>query len=166
MKNQIKPLKSDECVFVHGKCVFVLYVDDGIFMSPEIIYIDKAIEDLIPAGIKVKDQGYSFDNVVVNIKKSDDGSIKISQPTLIQCIIKNINLGPRASKPVPSPSTKNLQHAVESKDFNVRFYYRSVVGKLNYLAGWLNLTFNLPSISVQDLALIPNMSMEKLFSKS
>ena len=28
-----QPLKSDECVFVHGKCVFVLYVDNGIFMS-------------------------------------------------------------------------------------------------------------------------------------
>ena len=127
-------MKSDECVFVHGKCVFVLYVDNGIIMSPDKKLIDKAIEDFIAVGLKIKDQGYPSDYVGVNIKKNKDGSTKLSQPALIQSIIKDIKLGPRASlKPVPAPSTKILQHALGSKDFDKRFHYRSVIGKLNYL---------------------------------
>ena len=80
-------MKSDECVFVHSKCVFVLYVDDDIFMSPDKILIDKAIKDLIAVGLKIKDQGYPCDYIGVNIKKNDDRSIKLSQPALIQLII-------------------------------------------------------------------------------
>ena len=37
-----QPLRSDECVFVHGKCVFISYVDDGIFMRPDKRLINKS----------------------------------------------------------------------------------------------------------------------------
>ena len=50
-----QPLKSDEYVFVCSKCVFVLHVDDGIFMSPDKTLIDKAIKDFIAAGLKIED---------------------------------------------------------------------------------------------------------------
>ena len=58
------------------------------------------------------------------------------QTALIQSIIKDIKIGPRASlKPMLAPSTKILQHTLRSKDFDNKLYYRSVIGKLNYLAG-------------------------------
>ena len=115
--------------------MFVLYVD-GIFMSPDNKLIDKAIKDLIVVRLKIEDQGYPSYYVGVNIKKNKDCSIKLSQPALIQSIIKDVKLGPRASlKPVLVPSTKRVQHALGSKDFNNKFHYRSVIGKLNYLAG-------------------------------
>ena len=66
------------CVFVCGKCVFVLYVDDGICMSPDKMLIDKAIKDLIGVGLKIEDQRYPSNYVGVNIKKNDDWSIKLS----------------------------------------------------------------------------------------
>ena len=98
--------------------------------------IDKAIENLIAVGLKIKDQGNPLDYIGIYIKKNEDGSIKLSQQALIQSIIKEIKLGPRASlKPVLVPSTKILQHALGSKDFVNRFHYRSFISKLNYLAG-------------------------------
>ena len=65
-------MKSDECVFVHSTCVFVLYVDDIIFMSPDKKLVDKAIEDLIAVRCKIKDQGY-LDFVGANIKRMKTG---------------------------------------------------------------------------------------------
>ena len=106
-------------------------------MSPDKNLIDKAIKDLIAVRLKIEDQGYPLDYVGVNIKNNEDRSIRLSQPALIQSIIKDVKLGPRASlKPVQAPSTKILHHAFRSKDFNNRFHYRSVIDKLNYLAGF------------------------------
>ena len=68
-------MKNDECVFVHSTCVFVLYVDDGIFMSHDKTLIDKAIEDLIAAGLKIEEQGYPSEYIGVNVEKNDDKSI-------------------------------------------------------------------------------------------
>ena len=65
-KTGFQPLKSDECVIVQGKCVVVL--SDKTFT-------DKAIKDLISAGLKIEDQGYPSDYVVVIIKDNDDGFI-------------------------------------------------------------------------------------------
>ena len=39
-------LKNDKCVFVHGKCLFFLYADGGIFMSSDKTLIDKTIGDM------------------------------------------------------------------------------------------------------------------------
>ena len=75
--------------------MFVLYVDDGIFVSPDKNLIDKTIQDLIAVILKIEDQGYPLDYIGVNIKKNEDGSIKLSQPALIESIIKDIKLGPR-----------------------------------------------------------------------
>ena len=89
--------------------MFVLYVDDHILMSPDKTLIDKAIKDLTAVELKIKDQGYPPDYVGMNITQSSYGSVKLSQPALIQSIIKDVKLGPRApSKHVPVPSTKIL----------------------------------------------------------
>ena len=123
-------------VFLFVVNVFVFYVDDGIFMSSDKNFIDKAIKNLMVVGLKIEEQGYPLDYVGVNIKKNEDRSIKLSQPALIQSIIKDVQLGPRASlKPVLAPSTKIFQHTLGSKDFDNRFHYRSAIGKPNYLAG-------------------------------
>ena len=68
---KFQPLKSDECVFIHGKCVFDVYVDGGIFMCPDKRFIDKAIKDLQAAGLKIEDQGYPSDHVGVKIKQNN-----------------------------------------------------------------------------------------------
>ena len=41
-----EPSNVDECVFYRGKVIFLVYVDDGIFISPDQEGINKAIMDL------------------------------------------------------------------------------------------------------------------------
>ena len=77
-------------VFLWGKVIFVAYVDDGIFLSLHPHLIDEAIRDMISVGLKIEDQGFPADYVVVNIKRSNDGSILLSQLALIQSILKEI----------------------------------------------------------------------------
>ena len=87
-----------------------MYVDDHIFMSPEKKLIDKAIQELIAAGLKQRIKA-------THQEAKCYGSIKLSQPALFQSIMKDIKLGPSGSKKALSvPSTKIMQHAFESKD--------------------------------------------------
>ena len=80
----------------------------------------------------------------------------------IQSIIKDVELGLRASpKPVPVPSTKILQHDLESKDFDDRFHHRSVIGKSNYVMSltWPGIQY--AAHACARLVLIPNRNIEK-----
>ena len=86
--------------------------------------INKAIEDLIATGLKIKDQVYPFDYVGVNIKQTGRNMISLSQPVLIDNIIKDIGIG---------PGSKILHYFTESPDFG-HFHYWSVIAKFNYLA--------------------------------
>ena len=55
--------------------MFVLYVGDGIFMSPDKALIDKAIKDLIAAGLKIETRYTNLITFDVNIKKMMMGSL-------------------------------------------------------------------------------------------
>ena len=53
---------------------------------------------------------------------------------LIQSILKEVVLGLRMTlKPVLTPSQKILQPYLDSKVFNNRFHYQSIIDTLNYL---------------------------------
>jgi hypothetical protein len=47
----------DECVFYRNSTIFVVYVDDGIFASPDNKEIDQAIMDLRKAKFDIEDKG-------------------------------------------------------------------------------------------------------------
>jgi hypothetical protein len=130
-----EPSSIDESVFYKGLCIFIVYVDDGIFVSPKQDLVDQAIKDLTNIGLKLEDQGYPSDYVGVNINRRDSTTIELSQPALIQDIIKDMNTGPLTSpKPVPARSSRILHYFPESPNFSGPFDYQSAVGKLNYVA--------------------------------
>ncbi|KAL7477273.1 hypothetical protein ACHAW6_003086 [Cyclotella cf. meneghiniana] len=69
----------DEYVFYRDKIIFIVYVDNGIFLGTsddELSYINK---ELIDIGLQIEDQGHPADNVGVNIRWLSDGSYKFSQ---------------------------------------------------------------------------------------
>jgi hypothetical protein len=94
------------------------------------------IKELVDLGLDIEDQGHPADYVGVNICKLQDGSYEFTQRAIIDSVIANVGLdGPNiATKPVPAKSTIHLHAHKSSPAFNGRFNYRSVVGKLNYLA--------------------------------
>ncbi|KAL7479730.1 hypothetical protein ACHAW6_008691 [Cyclotella cf. meneghiniana] len=105
--------RIDECVFYRDDIIFIVYVDDGIFLGTSDDQLSHVIKELTDIGLQVEDQGHPADYVGVNINRLPDGSYKFSQRTLIDSIIADVGL--------------------TSHDFK-HWNYRSAVGKLNYLS--------------------------------
>ena len=128
------PSTVDPCMFYRDSVIFVVYVDDGIFLGPNSNDIDKAIAELKAEGFDIEDQGDIADYLGVNVERVDGDKIKLSQPHLIDEIIRDVNLSSRAqSKSTPAAPTKILHRDQSAPAFNHRFNYRSVIGKLNFL---------------------------------
>ena len=68
------------------------------------------------------------------MQKLDDGSIKLTQPQLIDSIIKDLHLqrGSNAKK-TPAVTTNLLHKDSDGPDMTTDFHYRSMIGKLNFL---------------------------------
>ena len=110
----------DECVYYRGKCIFLCYVDDGIFIHPDPKEIDRAIADLqdlkkAKSRFILEDQGDIKDYLGINFEYTSNGDIKLTQPHLIQQIIEEVDIRATAKKSTPSASTKPLR-----RDENVR----------------------------------------------
>ena len=123
-------------MFYRGNLVFLVYIDDGIFFSLDGTSIDNLIKELQYSKLKLEDQGHPADCVGVNIKKQGDGSYEFMQPALTHQIIEDVRLGPRTTpKPIPVCDQRLLHRHLDSPPHNKsKFQYRSVIGKLNYLA--------------------------------
>jgi hypothetical protein len=70
----------------------------------------------------------------VSIKKLKNSVIELTQQALIDSIISNVALDDSKVKAVPSKVSKVLHAHLDKPPFSLNFGYRSVIGKLNYLA--------------------------------
>ena len=128
--------KVDECVFYRGTTLYVLYTDDSLLAGPDKEEIEKVIDDLqTKAKLAITVEGDLADFLGVSIDRRKDGSIHLTQPHLIDQIIKDLRLHDDNVKPrtTPAASSKLLTRHTSSKPFDNSFNYRSVIGKLNYL---------------------------------
>jgi len=124
----------DECVFYRDDVIFIVYVDDGIFVGSSEVQLANIVTELRNIGLDIEDQGHPSDYVGVNIKQSSNGSIEFSQRALIDSIIKDVHLNDAKVKPVPAKVSLQLHAFKDAPPFALDFNYRSLVGKLNYLA--------------------------------
>ena len=86
-------LKVDECVFYRGKSLYVLCTDDSLIAGPDVEEIDQIIKDLSDkAKLAITVEGDLADFLGVSIDRRDDGTIHLSQPNLIQQILKDLRL--------------------------------------------------------------------------
>jgi hypothetical protein len=124
----------DDCVFFHGDIIFMVYMDDGIFLGNNDAHLQHAIKEIQGLGLNIEDQGHPADYVGVNIKKLRDGTYEFTQRALIDSIIEDVGNKDSNTKPVPAKVSLRLHAFKEEPVFDLNFNYRSVVGKLNYLA--------------------------------
>ena len=124
----------DDCVFFRGDIIFMVYVDDGIFLGNEDTQLKQAIQEIQNVGLNIEDQGHPADYVGVSIKKLRDGSYEFTQRALIDAIINDVGINDSLTKPVPAKVSLRLHAFKDEPTFDLDFNYRSVVGKLNYLA--------------------------------
>ena len=132
---KFKQSKIDECVFYRGKTIYMLYTDDSILAGPCQKEIDQVVKDLQKANLNVTDEGDVQDFLGVNIKKLDDGNIQLSQPHLVDQILKDLNMTQDnvKTKSTPAMVSKLLTRDEDGEEFDESFHYRSIIGKLHYL---------------------------------
>ena len=125
----------DKCLFYHGKVMYVLYTDDSILAGPDEKEIDNVIAKMRKAKLDITIEGTLEDFLGVNIDRKDDGTIHLTQPHLIDSILRDLNLDDDKvkTKTIPACSSRILKKHQDSEPFDKSFNYRSVIGKLNYL---------------------------------
>ena len=89
--------------------------------------MDKAIEELSETGLELEDQGDIKDYLGINFQYSDDGKIIMSQPQLIDSIIRDLQIKNPNVPEIPALSTQILGRNENSSPFDENFHYRSVV---------------------------------------
>lgn len=129
----------DKCVFYKGNILFIVYVDNGIFLGATNEQLIQEIKLLQSLNLDIEDQGHPSDYEGVSIQHLQDGSYKFTQRVLIDTILDNVGIKPLYKKKlIPMKSSQYLGHHIDSTSFydcnSFQFNYRSIVGKLNYLA--------------------------------
>jgi hypothetical protein len=124
----------DQCVFYKGTCVLLVYVDDTIILGPIKADVDKAIA-LVKTKFQLREEGDLCDYLGIKVTKLPDGTIKLTQPHLINTILTNLNLQSTGTKGQSTPALSSvlLYKDPNSAPFDNSFHYRSIIGKLNFL---------------------------------
>jgi hypothetical protein len=58
----------DDCVFFRCDIIFMVYVDNGIFLGNGDTQLKQAIQEIQNVGLNIEDQGHPADYVGVSIK--------------------------------------------------------------------------------------------------
>ncbi len=124
----------DDCVLFFGDIIFMVYVDNSIFLGNDDTQLQQAITEIQGLGLNIEDQGHPVDYVGVSIKKLRDGFYEFTQRVLIDSIFEDVGIKDSMTKPVPAKVSLHLHAFKEEPAIDLNFNYRSVVGKLNYLA--------------------------------
>ena len=130
--------KIDPCLFLRNNCMVVVYTDDCIVFSEKESTATELMADLKSDGFLLKDEGDAKDFLGVQIeKKTVNGktTITMTQPAIIESILEDLGL--TDTPKVKSTPAQEILHAdpegAGRKEYQ-QWNYRSVIGKLNYLA--------------------------------
>jgi len=125
----------DECVFYRKRCIYVLYTDDSILVGPDNNELDAIVNDMKRIGLKLTIEGSIDDFLGVNIERRDDGTFNLTQPHLIDTILKEMRLHSDnvSVKTTPAAVSAILKRDSDGIAFDGHFNYKSIIGKLNFL---------------------------------
>jgi Reverse transcriptase (RNA-dependent DNA polymerase) len=122
--------KVDECVFYKGNVMYVLNTDDSILAGPDRAEIDQVIKQIQAAKLNITIEGDIQDILGIIIDRKEDGSIHLTQPHLIDSIVKELRLDGKQTKTkaIPAKSTVILKRHTDLAAFDGSFDYRSIIG--------------------------------------
>ena len=120
---------------LQGKVMYALYTDDSILAGQCTEEIDNIMAQMRKVNLDITEEGTLEDFLGVNIDRRNDGTIHLTQPLLIDSILKDLNLlGPGVkTRDTPACSSRIFKRHSDSESFDKSFNYRSVIGKMNYL---------------------------------
>jgi hypothetical protein len=121
----------DPCLFYRKDCIIVLYVDDCLIFSPTQSTVDEVVAAL-HQDYHIGSQGSVQDFLGIHILSDAAGATHFTQPGLISSILQDLNLDTCHNKYTPAISVLHPDHGGHARC--EPWNYRSVLGKLNYLA--------------------------------
>jgi hypothetical protein len=129
----------DPCLFIRHDCMICLYTDDCCIFGHSDTIIDELIKELADDGFLLTDEGDIEDFLGVHVERTvTDGQVEISmtQTGLIDSILTDLGLDAHSTKHEKhdTPAVVTLQPDLDLPPFSETWGYRSVIGKLNFLA--------------------------------
>ncbi len=126
--------KADDCLYYNGDVLFIVYVDDGILVSPNQQHIDEQLYK-IKQHFNISVEGTLADYVGVNIEKQQDGSFNMTQPNIIKSILHELNFVENTkSQLIPASGGTIVKDGADQEPHKADWSYRRIIGKLNFLA--------------------------------
>ena len=129
--------KVDPCLFCKKDSIIVTYIDDCIIFVKDHKKVKEIIKPL-ENNFKLTDEGDLSAYLDIDITKNKNRSWTLSQPYLIDRIIKVLNLQ-EDSKVHDTLATEILTSDKKGDLFIKNWYYRSVQGDA-YIPYWINLS--------------------------
>jgi hypothetical protein len=127
------PSKIDPCMFVHGKMICLIYVDDCLFFSKSMKDIDGMIISLRETfDLNEEDNVAGFLGIKLNYQ--EDGSIQLLQDGLIGRITNALGLEETSTGADTPTLATPLGSDADGAPLGESFNYRSVVGMMLYLS--------------------------------
>ena len=123
----------DECVYYRGNLIYLCYVDDSIATAPTKEEVNEFLDEL-KQKFDMTDEGDLNDFIGVNITRHEDGKIELSQPHLIEQILRDLNFQ-HDTKKVNTPGKPDhvLRKNEGAPPHKADWHYRSIIGKLNFV---------------------------------
>ena len=137
------PLSSTPaCTYLKEGMILLAYVDDCIVASPSMDKINEFVQSMKdgPENFVLTDEGEVDKFRGIEITKHEESSFELSQPFLIERILRVLGLFDNEFKvdanPAMTPTFQSLLHRdLAGKPRRKPWKYRAVIGMLNYLQG-------------------------------
>lgn len=125
--------KIDQCLYLRSDCIMVIYTDDCLIFAKNDAVIDDLINNLSTT-FHLEDQGRVNDFLGINLAMDPHTkSITLTQTGLIDSILTDLNLSD-SSNMKTTPADSILHHDPTGIPRQDSWKYRSIIGKLNFLA--------------------------------
>jgi hypothetical protein len=104
-KSDLITAKVKECIFYYKVSVFLIYVNDSILIGPH----DNELKFLMAEmgkHFQIQQERDLCDHLRIELKKNEDGSFTLTQPQLIESILKHLKKDQQNFKGRATPSLK------------------------------------------------------------
>jgi hypothetical protein len=130
-----KQSEYEACVFVSDRVICIVYVDDILLLSPRQECIYKIIFKLEASCLSMESKDCVAGFLGVLIERRGDGTIRMTQPGLIQRIVKALKIDHLPPKRTPA-NHGALGKYKNGEAVHGEYSYPSVSGMCGYLQGY------------------------------
>ena len=110
--------------------ILILYVDDAVLISPDLSRIKACVQSL-KEDFALTDDGPLHDYLGTRFIRSKDGSIELTQPRMIQCILKYVGIDPMSESvkmhDTPAANDKILTRDTDGTERKQTWNYRGIL---------------------------------------